>query len=115
MRILICGGRDYARASHLNATLDALDAECKITLVVHGDAPGADTLADRWAEARGIDRIKVPANWIGRGKAGGPYRNRMMLRLVRPEMVIAFPGGDGTAGMAKLAGDAEIPVHHVPE
>jgi hypothetical protein len=115
VRVLIFGGRGYARARHLNAVLDALDAEHKITLVVHGDAPGADTLADRWAEARGIDRVKFPANWIGRGKPGGPYRNGLMIRTMKPEMGVGFPGGVGTAGMAKLLRAAGIPVHHVPE
>lgn len=114
MRVLICGGRDYARARHLNAALDALDAEHRITLVVTGGQTGADTLADRWAEARGIDRIICPANWVGRGKPAGPHRNRRMLRF-KPQLVVAFRGGEGTASMRRLADEAGVRIYDVPE
>jgi hypothetical protein len=116
VRVLICGGRDYSRSRYLNAALDALDARHKFKLVVTGGAPGADTLADRWAEARGIDRVICPANWIGRGKPfAGPDRNRFMLRLIKPELVVAFLGGPGTANMIAQAKAAGVKVHEVPE
>ncbi|WP_018261522.1 DUF2493 domain-containing protein [Methylobacterium sp. WSM2598] len=115
MRVLICGGRDYSRARHLRERLDALAAEHKFVLVVTGGAPGADTLADRWAEARGIDRVICPANWTGRGPLAGPDRNGFMLRLVKPELVVAFEGGAGTANMLRQARAAKVRVIQVPE
>ncbi|ACA18508.1 hypothetical protein M446_4151 [Methylobacterium sp. 4-46] len=115
MRVLICGGRDYARARHLRERLDALAAEHKFTLVVTGGATGADTLADRWAEARGIDRVICPANWVGRSKLAGPDRNGLMLRLVRPDLVVAFEGGAGTADLLRQARAAKVRVIQVPE
>lgn len=46
MRILVCGGRDYASAATINVELDALHAERGITRLIHGAAHGADSLAD---------------------------------------------------------------------
>ena len=37
-------------------------------------------------------------------------RNREMLERGRPDLVIAFPGGPGTANMVKLAREAGIEV-----
>lgn len=101
--VLVCGGRDYDRAGHVWVTLDAIHKEKRIDLVITGGAPGADGHADAWAENRGVQRIVVPANWVGRGRAAGMERNRLMLELAKPHLVVAFPGGHGTAGMVALA------------
>lgn len=113
MRVLICGGREYALYGELCLILDKLHAEHKFTLVVHGDAggykqdhrqrpvayKGADALAGRWCEDRGVQQVKVPANWTGQDKAAGMLRNQLMLDLIEPELCIGFPGGVGTNAM----------------
>lgn len=103
-RVLVCGGRDYDNRERLFAELDRLHAQHKFSVVIHGAAPGADTLADEWAKARGIPPDPYPANWDKYGNAAGGIRNSKMLRLAKPEMVVAFPtGGPGTADMMRKA------------
>ena len=113
MRVLVCGGRDYADAEHVNATLDALNARGPITCIVHGAASGVDTLAARWAEAHEVYVHAYPAQWKRYGKRAGPLRNADMLDD-SPVLVLAFPGGRGTADMVRRAKAANVPVMEVP-
>jgi|SRR5689334_23706362 len=103
MRIIVCGGRFYEKRRHIFETLDDLHAEHRITCVITGGASGADSLGDRWAKENGVDRVVFPANWTGRGRAAGPVRNQLMLDIGKPDMVVAFPGGTGTADMVRRA------------
>jgi uncharacterized protein (DUF58 family) len=109
-RILVCGGRDYADARALGAELDALHAGNPVTDLIHGAARGADSLAAAWARSRGISIRPFPADWDRHGKAAGFLRNVRMLREGRPDLVVAFPGGRGTAHMVGLARRAGVAV-----
>lgn len=109
MKALVCGGRDFTDRDALFAALDRAHAKRPLTMVIHGGAKGADTLAGQWASARGILSARVDALWDAHGKAAGPRRNRAMLELF-PEGVIAFPGGAGTADMVAAAREAGVPV-----
>ena len=109
MKILVCGGRDYDDQHFVFASLDRLHASKGVSIVIHGDAPGADTLAGQWAEAHGIHFAAVPALWNKLGRKAGPLRNEAMLQLA-PDAVVAFPGGRGTAHMVGLAKEAGIKV-----
>jgi len=109
-RVLICGGRDYHDNDTLCAALDRLHAEHGFTVVIAGGARGADTLAAQWAEHRGIPTKVYVAEWEKLGRKAGPIRNQRMLDEGKPDLVIAFRGGTGTAGMMALAGKAGVPV-----
>ena len=109
-RILVCGGRDYRDAKRLYAELDALRESIEITQIIEGEAPGADTLARQWGESRGIPVRKFPADWRRYGKRAGFMRNSQMLREGKPHLVVAFPGGVGTAGMVKISRAAGVKV-----
>jgi UDP-N-acetylmuramoylalanine-D-glutamate ligase len=100
--VLVCGGRDYSKASVVRATLDAIHAKTPVTLVIHGGATGADHLAWLWAGSKRIPSDSYPANWNAHGKAAGPIRNEAMLAR-NPDLVVAFPGGKGTAHMVRIA------------
>jgi YspA, cpYpsA-related SLOG family len=113
MRILVCGGRDYSDGRALKEALDAIHAERPVTRLIHGAARGADSLAAGWARSRGIPALRFPADWKKDGKAAGFIRNTKMLREGLPELVVAFPGGKGTAHMVKLARDAGVAVLEV--
>ena len=109
-RVLVCGGRDYSDEARVFSELDAEHANAPITLLIHGGATGADTLAGKWAAARKIAVRPFPANWFKHGQSAGPIRNRDMLTQGKPHMVIAFPGGRGTADMINAARAASVPV-----
>lgn len=111
MILIVCGGRDYADWDRMCSVMDGIAAQLNITLVRHGAARGADRLADRWARSRGIVVDPCPADWAGYGKAAGPRRNAaMLMRYPRPDGVVAFPGGRGTADMIGRARAAGLPV-----
>lgn len=111
MRILVCGGRDYANMQKVADTLEALSPSS----IIHGCAAGADDLADMWAGANYVPVLPFTADWGGFGKAAGPLRNKAMLEKGKPDLVIAFPGGKGTANMVKQAREAGIPVMEVKD
>jgi hypothetical protein len=113
MRVLVCGGRHFADAALLNRTLDELHAQAQITEIIHGEARGADKLAGNWARIRMVPVKTFPANWRKHGNSAGPIRNRQMLREGRPDLVIAFPGGDGTADMMEQARAAHVEVREI--
>ena len=109
-RVLVCGGRDYGDRAALFAALDRLHAERRFTMLIAGGARGADTLAAEWANSRGVPAEIYMADWKRQGRAAGPIRNERMLREGKPDLVVAFPGGKGTAGMVALARNATVEV-----
>lgn len=109
-RILVCGGRDYLDEDTLSAVLDKAHEANPIDLLIHGACAGADMLAEMWAGRAGVETAPFPADWDAHGKAAGPIRNRQMLDEGKPDLVIAFPGGRGTADMVRTARNAGVPV-----
>lgn len=105
MRLLVTGGRDYDNRAHVNAVLDALSPDT----VIHGGASGADRLAADWARRHSVREIVEIAEWSVYGREAGPIRNAGMLRH-GPDLVVAFPGGKGTANMIRTAVKAGVPV-----
>src|SRR5688572_9601474 len=113
MRVLVCGGREFSDATLLNSTLDRLHAERRFTVLIEGGARGADTMAGEWADRCGIDRMTYRAEWAKFGRASGPSRNERMLADGKPALVLAFPGGTGTAHMMRIARAARVEVIEV--
>ena len=113
LRVLVCGGRDYRNQTAVRDTLDAIHAERPIGLVITGAAPGADTLAETWARAREVNYLGVPAKWTRYDRSAGPIRNRAMLKF-RPQLVVAFPGHNGTADMKSVARAQHIELIEAP-
>lgn len=109
MRVIVCGGRDYADRATVAGILGLLRDGITI---VHGAATGADTLAAEEAERWGVEVEPHPADWTRHGKAAGPIRNQQMLNT-GADLVIAFPGGRGTAHMVRIAREAGVPVMEV--
>lgn len=115
MKIIVCGGRDFTDHVFLFETLDALHKERPITLVIEGGqrtrtasqghqiVGGADYWGMRWAKRCNIPFVTVRAEWKIHGNAAGPIRNQQMLNDHKPDVVVAFPGGDGTADMVHKA------------
>jgi len=109
MIVLVCGGRDFQGRNFAWNQLDDVHALEHIQLLVHGAASGADSIGAQWADRHGVQQVACPANWGYYDQAAGPVRNKAMLKL-RPQLVIAFLGGNGTADMVKQSKKAGIPV-----
>jgi hypothetical protein len=130
MKLLVCGGREYG--SHdgeietLNRMLDMLVGAGDT--IIQGGAFGADDLAWRWWK-RHASAVLMVEFWIdggygnrhqterfdqtraryvrcgawSEGKHMGMARNRRQLDDSGADIVLAFPGGTGTAGMVQYA------------
>lgn len=121
MRVLVTGSRQVLNQEPIYAELDALWKQWWPTavfpdqfIVVHGNAPGADTLAAQWCHDRrdrpGITQEVHPAKWGEYGSLAGGIRNGEMVRL-GADIVLAFfqagaknRGTQNCVNQAKLAG-----------
>lgn len=116
--IVVTGGRDYANRGRVEQEILSRNP----ALVIHGACPrGADELADIVCRERGIGCQRFPADWDAHGRAAGPIRNRQMMlyaqRYVTPQesevLVLAFPGGRGTANAKREARAAGLPIEEI--
>jgi len=115
--VLVCGGRDYSNRAQLTAVLDRLLEACPQMRLIHGGGRGADDLAGAWAALEEVPCQVFPADW-SKGRRAGPMRNERMLAHLREQtdpLVVAFPGGRGTADMVQRARAAEIPIVHIQD
>ena len=126
MRVLVSGDRHWPWSRHdvIKEALSWFDP--KTTILIHGDADGADRIAGTVAEKLlGWPKnhiYAVPAEWTKFGHAAGNIRNGKMLEKGKPDIVLAFhPNlwGDGegerskgTKHMVMIACAADVPVLH---
>ncbi len=106
MRVLVCGSRHFTDETLMKEVLD----KYAITTLIEGEARGADTLSRLYAEGLGIPVSSFPADWLSHGKAAGPIRNKQMLDIGQPDLVIAFMFKDsrGTKNMVEQAEKAGV-------
>jgi hypothetical protein len=109
--VLVTGGRDYDDVGTVFDCLTKLNDQFERMIVVHGDADGADTLANTVCKELGIEQARVPAAWNKYKKAAGPIRNKLMLELFPTlDLIMAFPGGTGTENMKTQGAKLGIPI-----
>lgn len=108
MRILVCGGRDYADYLRLEDILCQY-VHIGVDTIISGMARGADTLATDWCNLVNCEFETYPALWNLYGNRAGVIRNQQMLDT-GIDLVIAFPGGVGTKDMIKRAKKAGVKV-----
>jgi len=111
MRLLVTGGRNYSDRSTIRNVLGNLRPD----VVIHGAARGADTLAGQEAKSLGFGIEEFHANWTKHGLGAGAIRNQKMLDIGKPDIVVAFAGGKGTADMVHRAKAAGLVVLYVGE
>jgi hypothetical protein len=121
----VTGGRDfssYEARMWLYAGLNLLHEKAPITEIIEGGARGADSAAQNWALWRKScgDRVTlttVKPEWEkysaglkhGQKNPAALIRNNDMAKL-RPDIVLACPGGTGTAHMVDTARRAGLRV-----
>lgn len=130
-RVLVCGGRDFGvkvnanrqksmnkeQVRSLKTTLDAIKEAVELLgmqlVIIQGEAKGADLMGKGWAKYNEIPTMDFKADWETLGKGAGFARNTDMLVEGRPNLVVAFSGGSGTAMMCKIASEAGVQVTRV--
>lgn len=86
-------------------------------IVCVGGASGIDNFIEAWCHDIGIDLFVCPALWEAYGKYAGPRRNRLMLDVFKPDLVIAVPvkGSRGTWDCVNAAKERGIEVVLIAE
>lgn len=116
--LIVTGGRRFYGRAFLWAKMD----EWQPDMIVHGDAVGADAIANNWARQNGIPRVAFGISqrqWQLYGKNAGSVRNQQMIEFVHSLVCLddemepdyerghplvqgmAMPGGTGTADMCE--------------
>lgn len=93
--LAVAGTRDDRTAAqalpHLRERLAAIP---RPFLVATGGASGVDALAEQEAMAAGaVCVVLVLPNWQQLGRGAGPVRSRLLLELLRPDLLLAYPNG----------------------
>ena len=81
-------------------------------MLVHGGGPGAEKIAARWAEARGVHQVVCKPDWNAHGRSAPFRRNDQLLNLL-PKGVIGFPGSGISENLLDKAVQLGIPVQRV--
>ncbi len=119
--VIVTGSREWMDIATIER---AIAANLKVGgLLIHGDAAGADRIADHYAKHNRIRFAAIPYfSWMG--KAGGPARNSTMLDVLLgmqaadeavavlafhddPDVLTSRTGG--TADMVRKARRANVP------
>jgi hypothetical protein len=121
VRLAVTGGRSYDKRDVVWRVMNrALSKYGRALIVVDGmcgvDAEelrfdlrkGLDGLVFDWCVDTETPVIPMPAHWNKAGPGAGPARNARMCDLA--DMVLAFPGGTGTANCASHFSLAGKPV-----
>ena len=108
MNIAITGSRSE---KNYDFVASALDGNVKNDdVLLFGDAGGVDAHARRYAITRGLRFQRFEADWATHGRAAGPIRNQAMLSSCAVDLLLAFPGGNGTHDCCQRARAMKIPV-----
>lgn len=113
--VLICGTRTWDDYKPIRKFIDSLPDD---TIIVHGAARGADSIAGVCARDADLETRVYPAKWALFGKRTGVLRNQEMLDEEHPDLVVAFTyniaTSKGTRDMVRRAREAGIPVEIRP-
>jgi hypothetical protein len=131
MRVLVCGGRAYgaiptqtrpggetneaivratAERERLADILNEFHAKEHFSTLICGNEGSAERLATQWANRNHIEIVVIHAGRQRKGFGATPERNERLLQEGRPDLIVAFPGGEMTRHMIDLAKSANIPV-----
>jgi hypothetical protein len=84
----------------------------KDTVIIEGKCRGADKISGYLARKHGLKVVTVPAKWTLYGKQAGPIRNKEMLDMYNPDLIVAFHNhiedSKGTKNMMEQALKAKI-------
>lgn len=122
MRILVCGDRNWTDANFIESNIsnvlqsgyEYMEDAFQFSILIQGEASGADTIAKKYALKNKMLYLDFPAEWDKYGKSAGPIRNKQMIDEGKPDIVLAFYNdiskSKGTLDMIKQANKAGIEV-----
>lgn len=118
MNVAFTGGRDYRNEDMVRFVIRFLEemseiSDWRIAEWRVGDCPtGLDKIVRCFIQGAEV----FNADWERHGKSAGPIRNREMLTVrFGVDILVAFPGGKGTADCVAQARALGIKVLEVPQ
>lgn len=119
-RVIVCGSRDpwrklgVSRGWVCERLYEAFDVRSRNdTVIVHGGAPGVDTIASEAAETWGLKTEPHRAETERYGSPAAFHIRNQAMADAGADLLVAFPGGNGTADMVRRARKAGIHVREV--
>ena len=110
--VAVTGSKPVENAQSICAALDHVHGKYPDMVLVHGGGPGAEKIAARWAESKGIHQVVCKPDWNTHGRAAPFRRNDQLLKLL-PKGLISFPGSGISENLVDKATQLGIPVHKV--
>ena len=114
MRILVTGSRNWNDKFLIKSELiNHTSNSSSVVTIVHGAAPGADSIAGFYARELGFIEERHPASWSEFGRSAGYIRNKAMVDL-GADICLAFirNNSKGASMCASLAEKSGIPVKY---
>ena len=99
--VVFSGGAQFQEIDAIWQRLDRIRTKHPAMTLLHGGAPGADTIAAKWADNRGVSQIRFSLK-RNLGNRAGFERNERMLATC-PIGVITFPGSGVTEALKRKA------------
>ena len=100
-KVVIAGGRDFDNFEAMQKILDLIKWESD-DVIVSGTARGADTLGEKYANLKGINVIRFPAQWSMYGRSAGFKRNEEMAKFCTHGIVFWDGKSKGSEHMINL-------------
>jgi hypothetical protein len=111
MRILVCGTRNTLTEEQEKIIQSIMDefGDKEDHILIHGGSPGVDLFIASMAKKKGWTIIEEKPDW-SLGKIAAMTRNRKMVEVHRPDILIAFPSPSsyGSNGCVKIAEEKNI-------
>lgn len=120
-KVIVCGSREFEDYELLKKACDYYLAKKfeigEKIVIVSGGARGADSLGEKYAEEKGLEVQRFPANWEKYGKRAGYLRNKQMAEVSNACIAFFSPYGEnkGTKMMVSIARENKLLVREVNE
>lgn len=109
-RIAFAGGTDFTDHGAVLTALDRIRHKHPDMVLMHGGSlRGAELIAAKWADAKGVPQVIFRPDWTRHGKAA-PFKRNDALLTELPIGLIAFPGSGITGNLVDKARKMGIPV-----
>lgn len=108
--VAFSGGTDYENVETVWSLLDKLHAKHNdLVLLTTASPSGADLIASKWAQTRGVTEVTFKPDWQ-RHKRAAPFKRNDALLDMMPVGLVVFPGSGVQGNLSDKARALGIPV-----